>query len=180
MEIEQTSKYLMNAWEIYFKYLLSQKMAHTKCSVRRRVVTGEKVLVPTQPSPQPSPQPSTQMSEKQQAPQIGKAIKKIQKSKVWQFWSGTRALKEIWKFQKTTKLLIPKISFLRVVHEIIQKEYMWYRIQVGATLALYEAAESYIIHIFEDTNLCVIHARHIMIMPKDMKLARKIRGETSR
>ena len=71
--------------------------------------------------------------------------------------------------------LIPKMSFLRVMHEILQKEYAWYRIQAGAILA----AKSYMIHLFEDTNLCAIHAKHIMIMPKDMKLVRHIRGEPS-
>ena len=60
MEIEQTRKNLMNAWEIYFKYLSSQKMACTKSSVRRRAVTGGKVLGLTQPLAQPATQPSTQ------------------------------------------------------------------------------------------------------------------------
>ena len=71
------------------------------------------------------------------------------------------------------------MRFLRVVCEILQKEYMWYRIQAGAVLALHEATESYMTHLFEDTNLCTTHARPIMIMLKDMKLARRIRGETS-
>ena len=65
MEIEQTRKNLMNAWEIYFKYISSQKITHTKSLVRRRAVTGGKVLVPTQPLTQPSTQLSTPHSEKQ-------------------------------------------------------------------------------------------------------------------
>ena len=39
----------MNAWEIYFKYLSSQKMAHTKSSVRRRQWMGEKLYYQLNP-----------------------------------------------------------------------------------------------------------------------------------
>ena len=51
------------------------------------------------------------------------------------------------------------------------------RFQSQAILALQEAAEAYIVDLFEDTNLCAIHAKRVTIMPKDMLLARKIRGE---
>ena len=54
-----------------------------------------------------------------------------------------------------------------------------YRIQAGTVLALHKAAEAYLIRLFEDTNLCANHTRHMTIMPKDVKLARRIRGETS-
>ncbi len=40
-----------------------------------------------------------------------------------------------------------------------------------------EAAEAYLVSLFEDTNLCAIHAKRVTIMPKDMQLARRIRGE---
>ena len=45
--------------------------------------------------------------------------------------------------------------------------------------ALQEAAESYLVGLFEDTNLCAIHAKRVTIMPKDIQLARRIRGERS-
>ena len=51
------------------------------------------------------------------------------------------------------------------------------RFQASAVLALQEAAESYMIGLFEDTNLCAIHGKRVTIMPKDMQLARRIRGE---
>jgi histone H3/H4 len=51
------------------------------------------------------------------------------------------------------------------------------RFQGSAILALQEAAESYLVGLFEDTNLCAIHAKRVTIMPKDMQLARRIRGE---
>ncbi|GJV59298.1 histone H3.2, partial [Tanacetum coccineum] len=41
----------------------------------------------------------------------------------------------------------------------------------------FEASEAYLVGLFEDTNLCMIHAKRVTIMPKDMQLARRIRGE---
>ena len=124
-------------------------------------------------------QPSTSTAEEQQTPQFGKIMKKIKKEKRQKFHPGTRALKEIRKFQKTTELLIPKIAFLIVVWELLQKESSWYRIQTDTVLALHKATEAYLIRLFEDMNLCAIHAKHVTIMPKDMTLARQISGKSS-
>ena len=90
---------------------------------------------------------------------------------------GTVAIREIRKYQKTTDLLIKKIPFQRVVREIAQDFNSNLRFQSSAVMALQEATESYIVGLFEDTNLCAIHARRVTIMPKDMKLAKRIRGE---
>ena len=94
-----------------------------------------------------------------------------------QFQLGTQALSEIQKFQKSTELQIPKASFLRLVREILQKEHGDHCIQAGAVLALYEATESYLICLLEDTNLCAIHAKCVTILPRDMRLAQQIRGK---
>jgi histone H3 len=51
------------------------------------------------------------------------------------------------------------------------------RFQSSAILALQEASEAYLVGLFEDTNLCAIHAKRVTIMPKDIQLARRIRGE---
>ena len=51
------------------------------------------------------------------------------------------------------------------------------RFQLEAISALQEAAEAYLVGLFDDTNLCAIHARRVTIMPKDIQLARRIRGE---
>ena len=40
-----------------------------------------------------------------------------------------------------------------------------------------EASEAYLVGLFEDTNLCAIHAKRVTIMPKDIQLAHRIRGE---
>jgi histone H3 len=51
------------------------------------------------------------------------------------------------------------------------------RFQSIAVLALQEAAEAYVVGLMEDTNLAAMHAKRVTIMPRDMILARRIRGE---
>jgi histone H3 len=92
---------------------------------------------------------------------------------------GTVALREIRKYQKSTDLLVRKLPFQRLVREIAQDFKTDLRFQSSAVLALQEAAEAYLVGLFEDTNLCAIHAKRVTIMPKDMQLARRIRGERS-
>nr|prf histone H3(2) [Tetrahymena pyriformis] len=93
------------------------------------------------------------------------------------FRPGTVALREIRKYQKTTDLLIRKLPFQRLVRDIAMEMKNDIRFQSQAILALQEAAEAYLVGLFEDTNLCAIHARRVTIMTKDMQLARRIRGE---
>ena len=90
---------------------------------------------------------------------------------------GTIALREIRKFQKSTDLLIRKLPFQRVVKEIATKYKSDLRFQTQAILALQEACEAYLVNLFEDTNLCAIHARRVTMMTKDMMLAKRSRGE---
>ena len=90
---------------------------------------------------------------------------------------GTAALREIRRYQKSTELLIRTLPFQRLVREIAQKLKLDLRFQSTAILALQEAAEAYLIGLFEDTNLCAIHAKRVTIYLKDMQLARRIRGE---
>jgi histone H3 len=90
---------------------------------------------------------------------------------------GTVALREIRRYQKTTELLIRKLPFQRLVKEVAQEFKSNLRFQTPAIMALQEASEAYLISLFEDTNLCAIHAKRVTIFPKDIQLARKIRGE---
>ena len=93
---------------------------------------------------------------------------------------GTVALREIRRYQKSTELLIRKLPFQRLVREITQNVNMeCFRFQFAALGALQEAGEAYLVGLFEDTNLCAIHAKRVTIMPKDIQLARRIRGERS-
>lgn len=93
------------------------------------------------------------------------------------FRPGTVALREIRRYQKTGNLLVPKLPFQRLVREIVKDYNTDLRIQAAALGALQEASEAYLTGLFEDTNLCAIHARRVTIMSKDMQLARRIRGE---
>jgi len=72
---------------------------------------------------------------------------------------GVVALKEIRRYQKTTELLLRTLPFQRLVREITQQFKADFRYQVAALQCLQEATEAYIIGLFEDTNLCAIHAK---------------------
>ena len=91
--------------------------------------------------------------------------------------AGTAALKDIRHFQGSTALLIRKLPFQRVVREITQDYKTDLRFQLAAVLCLQEATEAYLVKLFDDANLCAIHTRRVTIMPKDIQLARRIRGE---
>lgn len=93
--------------------------------------------------------------------------------------SGTDALREIRRYQKSTELLIRKLPFQRLVRELAREVKVDLRFGTLALLALQESAEAYLVGLFEDTNLCAIHAKRVTIMPKDMQLARRLRGETA-
>ena len=101
---------------------------------------------------------------------------KVKKAR--RYWPGTVALHEIWQYLKSTELLIWKLPFSQLVCEITQevgKTDM--RFQGSTIICLQEAAEAFLVSLLEDTNLCAIHTKRVTIMPKDVQLARCIRGE---
>lgn len=120
-----------------------------------------------------------------------KALKAIQREaavtlgrkKPHRFRPGTVALRDIRRYQKSTELLIRKLPFQRLCREIAETYAgsrafgEGIRFQSSALAALQEAAEAYLVGLFEDTNLCAIHAKRVTIQPKDMQLSRRIRGE---
>ncbi|MCD9558501.1 Alpha-glucosides permease mph3 [Datura stramonium] len=86
--------------------------------------------------------------------------------------SSTVGLSEIHKYQKSTdQLLKKKLPFHRLVHEFVQD------LKGHAVLALQEAAVTYLAGLFEDTNLCSIHVKRVTIMPKNINLIGRCRGE---
>ena len=104
--------------------------------------------------------------------------------KRYRYRPGTVALKQIRRYQKTTELLIRKLPFQHLVREIAGDTEVIrsplcgkVRFQSAAIMALQEASEAYLVGLFEDSNLCAIHAKRVTIMPKDIQLARRIRGE---
>ena len=90
---------------------------------------------------------------------------------------GTVTLREVKRYQKTTDMLLPRASFQRLVRSITMDMDHSLRFQSQALHALQEASEAYIVGLFEDTNLCAIHAKRMTVMKKDMDLARRIRGD---
>ena len=137
----------------------SAAMARTKQTARKS--TGGKA---------PRKQLATKAARKS-APATG-GVKKPHR-----YRPGTVALREIRRYQKSTELLIRKLPFQRLVREIAQDFKTDLRFQSSAVMALQEASEAYLVGLFEDTNLCAIHAKRVTIMPKDIQLARRIRGE---
>jgi len=98
--------------------------------------------------------------------------------KTARFRPGSVALREIRRYQKSTELLLRKLPFQRLVREIVHKiKGDGYRVQASALEAFQESTEAYIIDLFEDTQLCAIHAKRVTIMVRDMQLARRLRGE---
>ena len=135
------------------------RMARTKQTARKS--TGGKA---------PRKQLATKAARKS-APATG-GVKKPHR-----FRPGTVALREIRRYQKSTELLLRKLPFQRLVREIAQEHKTDLRFQGSAILALQEATEAYMVSLFEDSNLCAIHGKRVTIMPRDMQLARRIRGE---
>ena len=87
------------------------------------------------------------------------------------------ALREIRKYQKSTEMLIRRLPFARLVREIAMDFLKDIRFQSSALMALQECTEAYMVGLFEDSNLCAIHSKRVTLMPKDIQLARRIRGE---
>ena len=110
------------------------------------------------------------------APRESQYLKRWASKKPKRFRPGTITLREIRNFQKTTRLLIRKLLFQRVVKEVATKYKSDLRFQSQAILALKESCKAYLVNLFEDTNLCENHAKRVTIMTKDM-LAKRIRGE---
>ena len=117
--------------------------------------------------------PMRQLAQKQARHKSSGGIKKPHR-----FRPGTVALQEIRRYQKSTELLIRRLPFQRLVREIAQDFKTSMPFKMAAMSVFQEAAEAYLIGLFEDTNLCAIHAKRVTIMPRDIQLARRIRGES--
>ena len=93
------------------------------------------------------------------------------------FRPGTVALREIRKYQKNTDLLIARAPFERLVKSIALNIDNNKRFQSTAVTALQEASEAHLVGLLEESNLCAIHARRVTLMPRDIQLAKRIRGD---
>ena len=108
---------------------------------------------------------------RQVAKQAAKTRKNVgKKMKPYQYRPGMMALYEIQRYQKTTDLLIRKLPFQRLVRVTAQCFRSDLYFQANAIMALQQAVKSYLAGLMEDTNLCAIHPKHVIIMPKDIQL----------
>jgi len=91
---------------------------------------------------------------------------------------GTVALREIRKYQKSTDLLIRKIPFQRLIREIVQDMYPDenYKMQSTALLAFQEAAEDFLVNMFNHVNYYAIHGGRVTIQVKDIYLWKRVMG----
>ncbi|XP_060890195.1 histone H3-like centromeric protein A [Labrus mixtus] len=125
----------------------------------------------------PAPAPSTSRTAPRTPRRSGESSRPPVSPKKRRFRPGTKALMEIRRYQKSTDLLLRKAPFSRLVHEVCQsysREAL--RWQLYALLALQEAAEAFLVMLFSDANLCAIHAKRVTVFPRDIQLARRIRG----
>lgn len=107
----------------------------------------------------------------------GKSKPQTKERKKLRYRPGTVALREIRKYQKSTEMQIRKLPFQRVVREVAQDFKPDLRFQPDAILALQEACEIYLTDLFGDCNLTALHAKRVTIMPRDVHLVRRVRGE---
>lgn len=120
------------------------------------------------------PSPRLQLAKKRVKKSSDEARGKVMRPR--RYRPGQLALREIRRYQKSTELLIRKLPFQRLCREIAESIIANLRFQAATMSVLQEAAEAYLIGLFEDTNLCAIHAKRVTIMPRDIQLARRIRG----
>jgi histone H3 len=98
--------------------------------------------------------------------------------KTFRWRPGTVALREVRRLQKSTDSLIAKAPFRRLVREVSEAKFKTgLRFASTALDAIQEATEAYVVNLLEDANLCALHANRVTAMPKDLMLAKRLRGE---
>lgn len=157
-EDESVASLLLEAAQKKKEAEKKQKKVHSRKQARSNIVSGSARKVTTG-------------GAKKNSKAAG-GIKKPQR-----FRPGTVALREIRRYQKTTEFLIRRLPFQRLVRELADPYKTDCRFQSEAMRALQESAEAYLVGLFEDTVSCCVHAKRVTIYPKDMLLARRLRGE---
>lgn len=84
------------------------------------------------------------------------------------------AVREIMQLQGTTHLLIPRLPFQRVIREILQQFRVDFRLQGQAIEALRESSELYLVQMFSDALLCMIHAKRATLQVRDIHLLKAL------
>ena len=184
-DLSKLKAYLKEQKEIALKKRSTSRMARTKTTPtkkeseqhrsRKTEGTGK---APQKPIQSRTPKKIINKASKKTRAEIKaklekqKEIRKMNRDK-----QSIHALREIRKYQKSVKLLIPLRPFSRLVREIAQECKYGLRFQSNALLALQEASETYLVNLFEHSMLTCVHAKRLTIFPKDFDLVRRIRGE---
>ncbi|XP_050079176.1 uncharacterized protein LOC126566019 [Anopheles maculipalpis] len=132
----------------------------TRSVANSEASTSSEASQRAEPEPQPSTSQQHSHSRKQQTP------------------GQLKLLKEIIRLQSTVDNLIPKMCFARVIREILA-EYAHRPLRVSPDMlfCLQEAAEIYLVQLFEDSYRCTIHRGRVTLIPKDMRLACALRRD---
>jgi histone H3 len=150
-------------------------MARTKTTARKS--TGGGVKKPRKQIPLPSKSKLQTKSAKKTVP-VSPPLTSGGIKKPHRYRPGTVALREIRRYQKSTEMLLRKKPFQLIVRHITQLLAKTdFRYRASALEALQHSAEAYLVGVFEDSQLCAIHAKRVTIMVRDMQLARRIKGE---
>ncbi len=130
-------------------------------------------------APNPKPDDGETEDEAVAVVPVPGAASAVDKRKKRRWRPGTKALREIRKYQKSTDFLLRRLPFQRLVREIAQETSMdgQIRFTAMALTAVQEAAEDYLVRHYEDANLCAIHANRVTIQAGDMQLALRLRSE---
>ncbi|CAG9322295.1 unnamed protein product [Blepharisma stoltei] len=113
------------------------------------------------------------MSKAVTSPQEKPKAKIIEK-----YFPGVRVQKDIRKYQSSTELLLGKKAFKKLLLDVSlgltkDSSLKWSKLAVEA---MQHSAEDFLVGLFEDSNLCSLHAKRVTLLVKDMQLARRIRG----
>lgn len=165
-------KKILNHLESGFQVLSTAEVMRPDPATSRR-----KGPTPKRRPPVPSPSAAPSGSGPRTPRRSGPSDAPPRSPRKRRFRPGAKALQEIRKYQKSTDLLLRKRPFVRLVREICHNfSHKAFRWQVLALLALQEAAEAFLVLLLADANLCAIHAKRVTLFPRDLQLARRIRG----
>ena len=161
---------------------------------RRTMAIGRDIKsTERRPTPKPTPNKTPVKGGKQPRKHLSKKLLCLGATptggfkKPHQYRTGLVALREIRQYQKSMECLIKKSTFQKLILEISQEYWicpqgpgtpsMQVKFQSTAIAALQEAAENFIVGCFIDLNLLAVHAKRVKVMPRDIRLALRIKGD---
>lgn len=90
--------------------------------------------------------------------------------------AGLVPVRDLKKYRNSECLVLPTAPLRRVCTDILKKTKSACHLSQDAMEALQQAAESFLIGLFKDTQLCALHVKRSTIRAEDMQLCRLLRG----